>query len=109
VTDRETNQTEPQSLRWAREIQALAQTGLTSTNDKYDREHYKRLRALAAEMIAQQIGSAAQSIEALFTEQTGYSTQRSMCAGRCSGRIRYCSFGRRAMAVDGHYPAGGPM
>jgi ADP-ribose pyrophosphatase YjhB (NUDIX family) len=63
-------------LLWAREMQALAQTGLAFTRDPYDRERYRRLRALAAEIIAQHVGVQAQTIEALFTQQAGYATPK---------------------------------
>lgn len=35
---------------WARELQALAQSGLTFTTDVYDRQRYERLRLLSAEI-----------------------------------------------------------
>lgn len=76
MTDHEAHQTEPPWLLWAREIQALAQTGLTFTQDKYDHERYERLRTLAAEMIAQHVGVPARSIETLFAGQTGYATPK---------------------------------
>ena len=34
-------------LKWAIEIQSLAQTGLTYTKDVYDRERYERLREIS--------------------------------------------------------------
>jgi ADP-ribose pyrophosphatase YjhB (NUDIX family) len=36
----------------ARELEAMAQTGLHFAQDEYDRERYERLREIAAEMIA---------------------------------------------------------
>ncbi|HET9018458.1 MAG TPA: NUDIX hydrolase N-terminal domain-containing protein, partial [Acetobacteraceae bacterium] len=44
--------TEPDWLAWAREMQAIAQSGLTFTRDPYDRERYEQLRALAARAMA---------------------------------------------------------
>jgi Hydrolase of X-linked nucleoside diphosphate N terminal len=38
---------EPKWLPWARELQAMAQTGLAFTKDAYDRQRYERLRQLA--------------------------------------------------------------
>ena len=38
-------------LKWAIEIQSLAQAGLTYTKDIYDKERYNRLREISAEMI----------------------------------------------------------
>lgn len=67
---------EPQWLQWARELQALAQTGLTFTRDPYDRERYERLRALAAEMFHSHSGEPVERIAALFAEQSGYATPK---------------------------------
>ena len=68
--------TEPNWLIWAREIQALAQTGLAFTRDEYDRARYERFRALAAQIMAQHTGLEVRDIEAMFTEQTGYATPK---------------------------------
>ena len=38
-------------LKWAIEIQSLAQAGLTYTDNVYDIERYERLREIAAEII----------------------------------------------------------
>ena len=40
-------------LKWAIEIQSLAQAGLTYTSNVYDIERYERLREISAEMIAE--------------------------------------------------------
>ena len=68
--------TQPRWLLWAREIQALAQTGLAFTRDQYDRERYQRFRALAAEIMAEHTGVAPQNIELMFSDQTGYATPK---------------------------------
>jgi ADP-ribose pyrophosphatase YjhB (NUDIX family) len=68
--------TEPQWLLWAREIQALAQTGLAFTRDQYDRQRYEQLRAVAAEIMAGHMAIAASEIEVMFTQQTGYATPK---------------------------------
>jgi hypothetical protein len=70
------NPTEPRWLLWAREMQALAQTGLAFTRDQYARERYQRLRALAAEIMAQHTGLDVRDIDLLFTQQTGYATPK---------------------------------
>ena len=70
------NPVEPRWLVWAREIQALAQTGLAFTRDEYDRERYERLRALAAEIMADHAGVAVSVIEAMFAKQSGYATPK---------------------------------
>jgi ADP-ribose pyrophosphatase YjhB (NUDIX family) len=48
---------EPRWLRVAREMNAMAQTGLAFSKDPFDQLRYERLRELAAELLAQ--GSAA--------------------------------------------------
>ena len=40
-------------LKWAIEIQSLAQSGLAYTDNVYDIERYKRLREISAEMLAE--------------------------------------------------------
>ena len=42
-----------QWLRWAMELQSLAQAGLAYTESVYDRERYERLRDISAEMLAE--------------------------------------------------------
>src|ERR1700719_4804703 len=67
---------EPRWLLWAREMQALAQTGLAFTHDQYDRERYQQLRALAAQIMAEHTAMAMPDIEVMFTQQTGYATPK---------------------------------
>lgn len=74
--DRSGDPGEPRWLIWAREIQALAQTGLAFTRDEYDRERYERLRTLAAVIMADHAGVAVPAIEAMFAKQSGYATPK---------------------------------
>lgn len=67
---------EPFWLLWAREMQAIAQTGLAYARDPYDAERYRRLRALAAEAMAAGSGAPAPRIERLFEGETGYATPK---------------------------------
>jgi ADP-ribose pyrophosphatase YjhB (NUDIX family) len=68
--------TEPLWLLWAREMQALAQTGLTFTRDQYDRDRYQQLQTLAARIMAQHSALDVQDFETLFGRQTGYATPK---------------------------------
>jgi ADP-ribose pyrophosphatase YjhB (NUDIX family) len=68
--------TEPDWLIWARELQALAQTGLAFSANPYDRERYEMLRALASRMMAAQTAAPADRVEALFANETGYATPK---------------------------------
>jgi ADP-ribose pyrophosphatase YjhB (NUDIX family) len=67
---------EPDWLTWTRELQALAQSGLTFTKDKYDRERYEAMRTLASRMMAMHTGVPATQIEALFEGEIGYATPK---------------------------------
>jgi ADP-ribose pyrophosphatase YjhB (NUDIX family) len=67
---------DPDWLVWARELQAIAQTGLTFTNDAYDRERYLAIRALAARMFAAHTDAPIDRIIALFSGETGYATPK---------------------------------
>jgi ADP-ribose pyrophosphatase YjhB (NUDIX family) len=68
--------TEPTWLALARELQAMSQTGLFYSKDKYDTERYERLRVLATTMMAIGSGVAAERIADLFSQDTGYATPR---------------------------------
>jgi len=65
---------EPKWLVLARDIQAMAQTGLAYTKDVYDRQRYERLRQLAAGIMADAAGMDTEVVEGLFAKQTGYAT-----------------------------------
>ncbi len=69
---------EPPWLVWAREVQALAQSGLAFTRDPYDVERYRALTALAARMMAASSSSAAtaEALEGMFVAETGYATPK---------------------------------
>ena len=67
---------EPDWLTWARELQAIAQTGLAFSRDPYDRERYQALSALAATMFAARSDAPIARIAALFAGETGYATPK---------------------------------
>jgi ADP-ribose pyrophosphatase YjhB (NUDIX family) len=67
---------EPVWLTWVRELQAIAQTGLTYSKDPYDRERYGAIRRLAAEIAAYATGSEALVIDQLFAAETGHATPK---------------------------------
>ena len=68
--------TEPDWLLWARQLEAIAQSGLTFVQDPYDKERYEQIRALAVEMMAARSGGDPARVEALFSEQSGYATPK---------------------------------
>jgi ADP-ribose pyrophosphatase YjhB (NUDIX family) len=67
---------EPQWLRIARELRAIAQTGLTFTADRFDRQRYERVRELAASMLAQGSGEQFEVIIEMLREGWGYATPK---------------------------------
>lgn len=66
----------PQWLEWAREIQALSQTGLTFTQNEYERERYRRLSGIAAEIVAGHTGLSQEGVQKDFLSQPGYATPK---------------------------------
>ncbi len=69
-------QGDPDWLIWAREIQAIGQTGLAFAKDPYDRERYHALVRLAARIMADHTSADLTRIEALFEHETGYATPK---------------------------------
>jgi ADP-ribose pyrophosphatase YjhB (NUDIX family) len=67
---------EPQWLTWARELQAIAQTGLTFSKDPYDLERYQRLRTLSLQIMAAESSTPLQRLEQLFEQDVGYPTPK---------------------------------
>lgn len=63
-------------LDWAREIQALGQTGIAYGKDEYDRQRYRRLLEIAAEIVAGHTTYAQQAVLADFALQAGYATPK---------------------------------
>ncbi|HEY1412191.1 MAG TPA: NUDIX hydrolase, partial [Rhodopila sp.] len=67
---------DPDWLVWAREIQAIAQTGLAFSKDPYDLDRYALLRRLAERIMAEHTGADLGRIEGLFENETGYATPK---------------------------------
>lgn len=63
-------------LKWAIEIQSLAQAGLAYTDNVYDIERYERLREISAEMIAEKSNISLDKVKGLFCNETGYQTPK---------------------------------
>lgn len=63
-------------LKWAIEIQSLAQTGLTYTKDVYDKERYERLREISAEMLEEKSNIKLEKVKELFCSEKGYPTPK---------------------------------
>lgn len=66
----------PRWLRWAREIQALSQTGYHYSENDYQRERYRRLAEIAAEIFSSHTDLPFQPVLSSFLSQEGYATPR---------------------------------
>jgi len=67
---------EPQWLSIARELRAIAQTGLTFTADRFDRQRYERVRELAGSLLALGSGAGYDMILSILREDNGYATPK---------------------------------
>lgn len=63
-------------LDWAKQIQAIAQAGLTYSKDIYDIERFEQLRDMSVEMMSEQTGEDKKKIRGLFANETGYQTPK---------------------------------
>jgi len=63
-------------LKWAIEIQSIAQNGLTYCKDIFDKERYERLREISAEMISTKTEIPKDKVKVLFCNEKGYQTPK---------------------------------
>ena len=63
-------------LKWAMEIQSLAQAGLEYTDNVYDIERYERLREISAEIISEKTNLSMEKVKGLFCNEIGYQTPK---------------------------------
>ena len=66
----------PRWLEWAREIQALSQTGLAYGETAYDIQRYRRLMEIAAEIVECHTELARKPVLESFLAQRGYATPK---------------------------------
>jgi ADP-ribose pyrophosphatase YjhB (NUDIX family) len=71
-----TRSTVPRWLEWAREIQALAQTGTSYAENHYQTERYARLTEIAAEIVSEHSDLERQGLVDAFRRQPGYATPK---------------------------------
>lgn len=68
--------TEPNWLRWAKQLAALAQDGLTFSENPYEIERYKQIREIAAEMMSAGFDLETKDFIDLFSKEQGYATPK---------------------------------
>lgn len=68
--------TAPKWLEWAKQIQAIAQTGLAYTKDVYDAERYEALREISIDILNSYTSVDREIIELSFANERGYATPK---------------------------------
>lgn len=77
VSQKEPEQSvEAQLHRWAHEINAIGQIGLTYVKDRFDKERYERLQEIANEMATYYVDSTYETIKKAWCMTTGYATPK---------------------------------
>ncbi len=66
----------PKWLEWAREIQQLSQTGLAFAVSDYEKQRYKRLTEITAEIVAHHTSLEKEAVEKVLMKQPGYATPK---------------------------------
>jgi hypothetical protein len=67
---------EPIWVGWARELQAIAQTGLHFSESEYDLERYRNILKISVEIFANHSGESPALIRGMFEAQSGYATPK---------------------------------
>jgi ADP-ribose pyrophosphatase YjhB (NUDIX family) len=67
---------DPQWLRWAKQLQAIAQSGLTFAKDPYDIERYQALREIALDIMTHVGNTNIAVLRTIFQNEIGYCTPK---------------------------------
>lgn len=65
-----------QWLEWGRRLQAIAQNGLTYTENPYDIDRYRQIQQITAEMMAAYTDSDPDKVLNFFRHEQGYATPK---------------------------------
>ena len=65
-----------QWLEWAKELQFIAQAGLTYSENTFDRERFQRVREISAEIMSLMSDIPQETIKGLFCNETGFQTPK---------------------------------
>ena len=63
-------------LEWAKELQFIAQAGLTYSRDDFDLERFARIREISAEIMAARSRLSLDEVKGLFCNETGFQTPK---------------------------------
>jgi len=67
---------EPNWLTWAKRLAALAQDGLTYSDNEYEIDRYRQIRQIATEMMAAGSDLDTKTLLDLFSREQGYATPK---------------------------------
>ena len=67
---------EPNWLRWAKQLAALAQNGLTYSDNEYEIDRYRQIQRIAAEMMSAGFDCPPAALIDLFSRERGYATPK---------------------------------
>lgn len=67
---------EHQWLEWAKELQFIAQAGLTYSKDPFDIERFERIREISAEIVSSYSELTIERVRELFCNETGFQTPK---------------------------------
>src|SRR5699024_8117903 len=67
---------EPKWLEWAKQLQSIAQAGLTYSKDKYDLERFEMIRNMSVEILLDHTDIDKGVIKELCANETGYATPK---------------------------------
>ncbi|MEE3952798.1 NUDIX hydrolase [Peribacillus frigoritolerans] len=67
---------EPKWLDWAKQLQSIAQAGLTYSKDVYDLERFELIKNISVEILSHQTDMDMTVIRDLFSNETGYATPK---------------------------------
>lgn len=63
-------------LKWAIELQFIAQVGMTYSTDVFDLERFGRLREISAEIMSMKSGMSIEQVRNVFCNESGYQTPK---------------------------------
>lgn len=63
-------------LDWAKQLQSIAQAGLTYSKDVYDLERFLQIREISTEIMSQYTNTQMKIVKDLFANETGYATPK---------------------------------
>lgn len=67
---------EQQWLQWAKQLQSIAQAGLTYSKDIYDLERFESIRNISVDIMSEFTKVDTTIIRELFANETGYATPK---------------------------------